>query len=206
MSRAVGPDEPRGASRQEPRDQSRGISRGKSWASAVSLLVLAFFLVLAFVYQANLEARATVGEPAPDFSLERLDGGVTSLGALSGRPVVLNFWTTWCVECRTEMPELERLHRDYGERLAVLGVNMRESAAVVRRFLDEVRATYPVLLDRDRRVARAYRITGVPETWILSPEGVAVRHFIGPVSAAQIERALVDLGFDLRYENGGPPR
>lgn len=173
-------------------------AKGRSWWGLLPLAILGFFLVLAFVYQANLEARATVGEPAPDFRLTLLgdegESGQVSLADLAGRPVIINFWTTWCVECRTEMPELERLHRAYPEELAVLGINMRESERIVQRFLEEVPATYPILLDRDKRVSRAYRVSGVPETWIVSPEGVALRHFLGPVSAAQIERALVELG------------
>lgn len=173
-------------------------AKGRSWRGLLPLAILGFFLVLAFVYQANLEARATEGEPAPDFRLALLGGegesAQMSLADLAGRPVVINFWTTWCVECRTEMPELERLHRTYAGELAVLGVNMRESERIVRRFLEEVPATYPILLDRDKRVSRAYRVSGVPETWIVSPEGVALRHFVGPVSAVQIERALVELG------------
>ena len=173
-------------------------AKGRSWRGLLPLAILGFFLVLAFVYQANLEARATEGEPAPDFRLALLGGegesAQMSLADLAGRPVVINFWTTWCVECRTEMPELERLHRTYAGELAVLGVNMRESERIVRRFLEEVPATYPILLDRDKRVSRAYRVSGIPETWIVSPEGVALRHFVGPVSAVQIERALVELG------------
>lgn len=173
-------------------------AKGRSWRGLLPLAILGFFLVLAFVYQANLEARATEGEPAPDFRLALLGGegesAQMSLADLAGRPVVINFWTTWCVECRTEMLELERLHRTYAGELAVLGVNMRESERIVRRFLEEVPATYPILLDRDKRVSRAYRVSGVPETWIVSPEGVALRHFVGPVSAVQIERALVELG------------
>lgn len=173
-------------------------AKGRSWRGLLPLAILGFFLVLAFVYQANLEARATEGEPAPDFRLALLGGegesAQMSLADLAGRPVVINFWTTWCVECRTEMPELERLHRTYAGELAVLGVNMRESERIVRRFLEEVPVTYPILLDRDKRVSRAYRVSGVPETWIVSPEGVALRHFVGPVSAVQIERALVELG------------
>ncbi len=168
----------------------RGAKTGRSYLSFVPLAILAFFLVLAFMYQGGIEARATVGEVAPDFKLLGLNGEEASLSDFRGRPVVVNFWTTWCTECRTEVPELERLHQRRGDSVVVLGVNMREPESVIRPFLDELGATYPVLLDRDKKVAKAYRVTGVPETWIVSAEGVALHRFIGPVSAAQLEQAL----------------
>lgn len=172
---------------------SRGAKKGRSWLRFVPFGLLAFFLVLAFMYQGGLEARATVGETAPDFTLSRLEGGEASLAEFRGRPVIVNFWTTWCTECRTEVPELERVYRRYGSDVVVLGVNMREPARVVRSFAEEYGATYPVLLDSDKKVAKAYRVTGVPETWIVSPEGVALQRFLGPVTAEQMERVLEEL-------------
>src|SRR5690606_3398810 len=139
--------------------------------------ILCLFLVLAFVYQGRLDAKAKVGEGAADFALTTLAGEEVRLADFRGRPVVLNFWTTWCTECRAEVRDLEAIHQAYGERVVVLGVNMREPAGVVAPFLARYGATYTVALDRDKRVAGSYRITGVPETWIIGADGVALRHF-----------------------------
>lgn len=165
----------------------------RTWFGFVPFFVLVVFFVLAFVYQGNLDARATVGEAAPDFELTRLEGETVRLSDFYGRPIVLNFWTTWCTECRTEMPDLERIHRNYSGDVVVLGVNMRESSRVARSFVEEHDISYPILLDQEKRVAKTYRVTGVPETWIVSADGVALARFIGPVTSDQIEHSLKTL-------------
>lgn len=168
-------------------------------ARFIPLAVLLAFLVLAFAYRMGMEALASVGQAAPAFRLERLDGGEMALDELRGRPVVLNFWTTWCVECHTEAPELDAFHRDFGDRVAVIGIDMREPASVARRFVEEYGLTYTVLLDRDGRTSRRYRVRGVPETWILDADGVARYHLIGPVDYARLE----DVISSLAAERGG---
>lgn len=165
-------------------------------------LVLLAFLGLAFMYHRGMEAQASVGKAAPGFLLERLGGGEMSLDELLGRPVVLNFWTTWCVECRTEAPELEAFYRRYGDQVAVVGIDMREPGSVVRTFVEEHDLTYPILLDRSERVARSYRVRGVPETWILDAEGVARYHHIGPIRYEQLEQMLAGLAAEAA---GGSP-
>lgn len=171
----------------------------RTWVSFVPFFVLMIFFVLAFVYQGNLDARATIGEVAPDFELVRLDGGVARLSDFQGQAVVLNFWTTWCTECRTEMPALESIHQSHQD-VAVIGVNMRESARQAQAFVDEHNVSYPILLDQNKRVAKSYRVTGVPETWIIAANGVAVERFIGPVTARQIEHALRGAAELVSYE------
>lgn len=172
---------------------AQGARKTKGWLSFVPFLVLAFFFVAAFVYQAGLDARASVGAEAPDFTLARLDGGEAALSEFRGRPVVINFWTTWCKECRDEVPDLDAVYRAYAGEVVILGVSMREPESVVRPFVERYQATYPVLLDRDRRVAKMYRVTGVPETWVVGPDGVLLRQIIGPVNARELERTLVEL-------------
>lgn len=166
--------------------------RRRGWLGFLPFFVLAFFLVLAFLYQGNLDARATVGEEAPDFELPLLDGGTARLSDFRGRTVVVNFWTTWCKECGDELPDLQRVYQGRDD-VTVLGVNMREAERVVRPFVQDHGATFPILMDQERKVARTYRVTGVPETWIVSSDGIARFHFIGPVTAQHIERALEQL-------------
>jgi len=160
------------------------------WHRFIPFGVLVFFLGAAFYYQAGLEARATVGEAAPAFSLTALDESQVSLADFQGRAVVINFWTTWCPECVDEMPALEAIHQAYGDRVVVLGVNMREPAAIVAPFAQRYGVTYPVLLDRSESVARLYRVKGVPETWIVAPDGTAVLHRLGPMTFEQLRDEL----------------
>lgn len=159
------------------------------WLRYVPFLVLIGFLAAALLYRENLDARAEVGAPAPNFTLETLEGEQVSLAAFAGRPVIINFWTTWCPECKDEMPALEAFHRRWGDEIVLLGVNMRETPGLVRPFVAEHQATYPILLDRFERVSRLYRVTGVPETWLIDRNGIAVARYIGPLTHQHLEQA-----------------
>jgi cytochrome c biogenesis protein CcmG, thiol:disulfide interchange protein DsbE len=111
--------------------------------------------------------------PAPAFSLDRLDrAGKLSLTAYRGRPVVLNFWASWCVPCKEEAPLLEavwRRHRDEG--LVVLGVDINDLRSDARRFARENRMTYPLGFDGIGETSTDYGLTGVPETFFVARSG-----------------------------------
>jgi cytochrome c biogenesis protein CcmG/thiol:disulfide interchange protein DsbE len=128
--------------------------------------------------------------PAADFTLPALDreGDDISLSSLRGRFVVLNFWASWCVPCRTEMPALARLAADFDDRgLTVLGVNARGDArSSALAFLDEVGARYPQVVDRDGAVGRRYGTTGLPETFVIDPDGRVIARVIGELSEREI--------------------
>lgn len=107
------------------------------------------------------------GEPAPAFALERLEGGRVGLIDLRGRPVIVNFWATWCIPCRTEMPELAlawKQHRAAG--LEVLAVNLtdQERRKDVHRFAEDLGIPFPVLLDVRDRVRERYELVMLPTT------------------------------------------
>lgn len=159
------------------------------WVRFLPFFVLVVFLVAAFLYRENLEARADIGAPAPGFTLESLDGGEVTLAQFAGKPVIINFWTTWCPACKDEMPALEAFYRRYGNELVLLGVNMRETPGLVRPFVEQYGASFPILLDRFGRVSKAYRVTGVPETWLIDADGIAVGRYIGPMTEEQLEEA-----------------
>ncbi len=124
----------------------------------------------------------TTGIPAPDFELERLDGGTVRLRDLRGKVVLLNFWATWCVPCREEMPLLAQIYRDYHDQgLEILGVNLtsQDDFAEVRRFVEEFALPFPILLDHNGQVERSYRIFGVPTTVFITREGIVHRVVVG---------------------------
>lgn len=152
-------------------------------------IILALGLAGTFAYRSSMEGRAAVGRPAPPFQLETLDGRPVSLEALKGKVVFVNFWASWCGPCRDEAPDLQRFHQAYGDRVVQLGVNYREAEDHIRPFVQEFGLTFPVLRDRDGRVAEAYGMRGVPESWFIDASGVARFHWAGPMTYAQMEAA-----------------
>jgi thiol-disulfide isomerase/thioredoxin len=100
---------------------------------------------------------------------------------LRGKVLVVNFWASWCLECRPEMPVLERLHRELAPRgLAVVGVNAREAPEAVRRYAKDLALTFPIVLDQDGQINAAYGVVGLPTTFLVGRDGRAVALAIGP--------------------------
>lgn len=125
--------------------------------------------------------RASLGEPAPGFTLETPDRGRLSLADFAGRPVVLNFWATWCRPCLVEMPYLQLAHAKYGDpavygdtALAVVAINVAEMSSVVAPFLEERGLTFPVALDLNSAVANQYRVFAYPTTYLIDRTGRVV--------------------------------
>src|SRR5881397_1876974 len=116
----------------------------------------------------------TEGQRAPAFTLATLDGGLASLADHRDKLVVLNFWATWCTPCTSEMPTLEALWRGYRDRgLVVIGVSVDRGApaALIDPYVRNLALTFPILLDPDSKTAGAWRITGLPSTFVVRPGG-----------------------------------
>jgi peroxiredoxin len=149
-------------------------------AAAVGVVVLAALLFVRL--QAGKGYALQPGAAAPDFRLAALAGGEIGLSAYRGRPVLLNFWATWCPPCVDEMPSLQRLHTALAaDGLVLLSVSVDEDGATLQRFVSEHGLTFPVLRDPGgRRAANAYRTTGYPETFWIDPAGVIQEVYVGP--------------------------
>jgi len=119
--------------------------------------------------------------PAPDLRLEPLRGSeIIGNDDLRGRPVVLNFWASWCDPCRDEMPLFEETWREHFEEgLLVVGVNVQDRADFALEFLDEVEVTYPVVTDPDKVLQDRLAITGLPVTLFIRPEEGALDAVLG---------------------------
>jgi len=116
---------------------------------------------------------------APDFTLEDLSGKPWRLRNLRSKVVFLNFWATWCIPCRQEMPTMEKLHRELrGQGLEVVGVNIKETKKEVRKFFDELDLTFTALLDRDGKVSEEYGAWSVPLSYFINRKG----EFVGKVN------------------------
>jgi peroxiredoxin len=128
----------------------------------------------------NLSGYPSLMHP-PEFSGFTADGQKVSLAGLSGRVVLLNFWATWCLECRSEMPAFERLHREFSAQgLAVVGINAREGTATIREYAKELGLTFPLISDPTGKINSAYGVIGLPTTFLIGRSGQAVALAIGP--------------------------
>ena len=145
-----------------------------------------------------LQGLGLAGYPAstrpPGFSGVTVDGRRLSLEGLRSRVVLLNFWATWCLECRAELPALEQLHRDYAPRgLTVLPVNFREEPGTIRRYASQLGLTMPLLLDSAGAIRQSYGVVGLPTSFLIGRDGRAVARAIGPREWATAEaRALIE--------------
>jgi cytochrome c biogenesis protein CcmG, thiol:disulfide interchange protein DsbE len=137
---------------------------------------------IAFARGASSGPPAQLGRQAPAFSLERLGGGRVSLDELQGRPIVLNFWASWCVPCRDEAPMLTGLAADYADQgLVVVGIVYQDEATNAIDFMRRYGQTYPGLLDPAQRTALDYGVFGVPETYFIDADGVIRARQLGPL-------------------------
>lgn len=134
------------------------------------------------------------GARPPDFTARTLDDRELSLAELRGRVVILTFWASWCLECRPELPVLERLHRELSPRgLAVVGVNAREASSAARQYARDLGLSFPLVLDPDGTVNALYGVVGLPSTFLLGRDGRAVALAVGPREwASPSGRAIIE--------------
>jgi cytochrome c biogenesis protein CcmG/thiol:disulfide interchange protein DsbE len=158
-----------------------------AWTALLGLLA-----ILAFGLGRAQQGPIRVGSQAPEFSLKTFDGEMINLADLQGRVVVVNFWASWCQPCEEEAPYLQQAYEEFKEQGVVfLGVDYVDTEPEARAYLERLGITYPNGPDLGTRISQAFRIRGVPETYIVSPEGVLVDVRIGPyVSLAEVRGAI----------------
>jgi peroxiredoxin len=139
----------------------------------------------------DLETAPHQGFLAPEMDLATLDGERVRLSDLRGKPVLINFWASWCGPCRAEMPHFQAAFEDHaGDGLVVLGVNQIESASPVASFVQELDLTFPILMDSDGDVSAAYQVRGLPTSFFVDADGIIRDLFIGPMTPGFIESKL----------------
>ncbi len=139
---------------------------------AGSFRFVSLTIALAFFFWLHSAARAAeltpVDGPAkPDFSLSDLNGERVALKAFKGRTVLVHFFATWCEHCREELPALNRFLSRSGPNASVVAISVAEVDPRVKRFLEQARVDFPVLLDRDRAIAKSWKISTLPTTCVL---------------------------------------
>ena len=157
------------------------------------LLILGFVTLFGWKMSENARGQDKDG-PAPDFTLSLFDSGQLTLSDLRGQVVVVNFWASWCVPCRTEAPILEQTWRRYRDRGVVfVGVDYLDTDKEALAFLEEFSVTYPNGPDLGSRIAEAYRIQGVPETFFIAKDGRVADLEIGPLTEDRLVSAIETL-------------
>jgi cytochrome c biogenesis protein CcmG, thiol:disulfide interchange protein DsbE len=176
-----------------------------------SPVVLVFMLVIAFGLIALLgygwlqrQAPPLEAGSAPTFEIKTFEGETIRLADLRGKPVVVNFWASWCVPCRDEAPALQAMWEKYREQgLVVLGVDYVDTESEAKKFIAEFGQTYPNGPDVGTQISSKYKITGVPETYFITRDGKilqgkdatgrALGNYIGPVPARVLEERIQKL-------------
>ncbi len=132
------------------------------------------------------------GQLAAAFNLENVHGTEpeVSLSDYRGRPVVLNFWASWCVPCRREMPALAAVHRASGDRIAFVGVNHRDGRIPALALLEETGLDYPSAFDPEGSVAFDYGLYGMPTTAFIAPDGELLELRTGEISQQELAMTI----------------
>ncbi len=144
-------------------------SLGRRLSVLVPALVLLGLLVYGTLTRADPERMR--GRDLPDFELALLGGGTMTDEDLAGKPVVMNFWASWCTPCREEAPLLEELWQEHGDDVLFLGVNTKDSELGAEYFVDDFDITYPILLDPKEVLVGKLDVFGLPQTFFIDHEG-----------------------------------
>lgn len=168
--------------------------RRAPWLAGLLLLALGLGCERAEPGPAGGAAGAAESEPvpAPAFTLPDLAGGTVSLAELRGRPVVIDFWATWCAPCERQVPVLNAFHDKYGDRIPVLGIAVDvDGASRVASFVAEHGLRYRVLLG-DEGLAQAYEAYGFPTLYVIRPDGTIHSAHVGVVTPEALEAAVAE--------------
>jgi cytochrome c biogenesis protein CcmG/thiol:disulfide interchange protein DsbE len=128
------------------------------------------------------------------FNFMTFDGKRVALADYRGKGVVLNFWASWCVPCRAEMPFFDKVARGAdGGRVAFVGLALRDDEPASRAFLNEVGVSYPTGPDETSEIARSYQVIGLPTTVFIRPDGTIARKWAGPISEEQLQEFIREI-------------
>ena len=170
----------------------------KFWAVWVLIIGLIALFAFGFTIDPKKVPSPLIGKPAPDFEIKALNGNEKiRLSELKGKPVLLNFWASWCQECKVEAYILEAFHQKYGsktQQIKVIGIAIQDTADKAKAFARLFGKTYFLSLDDNTgNIALDYGIYGVPETFIIDHEGIVVYKHIGAFDVELLEEKFKPL-------------
>lgn len=158
---------------------------------AVSAAWIWFSRVTDASLQTTILSSPAKGFVAPEFSLYTPAGELVSLNDLRGKAVILNFWASWCTPCRAEMPALEQVHSEYKDQgLVIIGINAtnQDNPSSATQFISENGLSFPMLLDVDGSTSQLYRLTALPTTYFINPQGIIQDVVVGGPMAEALLR------------------
>ena len=164
----------------------------------VGVAVPVFLLVVVLATRPSASTRVVrsplLDKPAPAAASATIDGEAVELSDLEGQWVVVNFFATWCVPCRIEHDELQRFHTEHQAAgdASVFGVIFGDSTQAVREFRDDEGGTWPMLTDPEGRIALNFGVSGVPESFLVDPDGIVRKRILGGVRAVDLDRLLAE--------------
>lgn len=136
-------------------------------------------------------------QQAPSFTVYDAQGNAVTLDSLKGKPIVLNFWASWCGPCKSEMPDFEKVYAEYGDRVTFAMVNMtdgqRETQKTAQAHIDKEGFTFPVYFDLDLDAANTYQVSGIPATYVIDADGNLAAYASGAISGEALAGALDNL-------------
>jgi peroxiredoxin len=136
-----------------------------------------------------------VGKRVPEFTLQDLVGQPVAASSLEGKPVLVSFWATWCAPCREQMPKIQELQEALAEKgLVVVAINDGESADTAKKYIEEHKYTFRVLLDRDKAVAGKFSVDGIPSLFLIDREGNVRAQYTGYSSGLDLRQELKKIG------------
>jgi cytochrome c biogenesis protein CcmG/thiol:disulfide interchange protein DsbE len=175
------------------RVELRRLPRGYLIAAAVLPVLLLTLLGVSLAGRGSLPG-AQIGREAPAFALSDLNGTPVRLSDLRGRPVIVNFWASWCGPCVREFPLMRQALKDHlADELTVVGIVFNDRSENARDFMAQMGARWPAAMDPNGEVAQRYGIIGPPESFFVDRNGIVVGHQIGELMARDLREQLVVL-------------
>lgn len=166
------------------------------WVRRIVFLIL-IGMVGFTIYQMTVGSepkQPNVGDIAPDFELQTLDGKKMRLSDLKGKVVMLNFWATWCPPCKQEMPVMQEAYQKYKDQgFEIAAVNIGETDVAVQSFAKTQGLTFPIWLDYNKDITRQYKIGPIPSSFFIDANGIVAKKNEGPVNLAQLSGYIQEL-------------
>jgi len=157
-------------------------------------IIVLIAVVAEFVLGDTTSTQPGINAKAPDFELIDLHGNTVRLSEERGRPLILNFWATWCAPCILEMPNIQKYYEKYPGKFDVLAINADETKFKVENFVKDMGLTFEILLDPGGKIQELYQIRGYPTSFFVDAKGVIRVQHIGLLSEDQLADYLLQVG------------